>query len=55
MPVRPHERVLEDLLGRTVIAGQPVGRPVDERAIAIEEGLERVEIVRLDQTDELRV
>ena len=43
--VRAGEGVLEDLLGRLRVAGQAVGRPIDRRAVAVEELLEGVQFV----------
>ena len=51
--IGPGERVLEDLLGCLPVAGQAVRRPVDRRAIADEEGLERVDVVGLHPAQEL--
>src|SRR4029079_4682904 len=47
MAVRPQERVLEDFLGRVGIPRQRQRRALDERPMAPEEGLERVEVVAL--------
>src|SRR5258707_14424119 len=55
MAVGADECVLEDLFGSLGVAGQGVGGPLDQTAMAGEERFERIEVVCLHEAHEIAV